>query len=104
MFSILKAIYHGIRWLLKQRKLMEKDANGYLSEERAKQWRLNTEKVFAALAEGRGASVLPASVNGVAKWALSKTTADDRLGEFGKVFLKSAKMHNKDESLKDKII
>jgi|GEM_PF-4259830 hypothetical protein len=90
--------YSLYKWLKQQKKEMETDADGYLTEERAAMWRLNAEKLFTSLAAG-SSDRMPSSVRGVCDWLFSRTTAENRIGEFGKWVLKSGKMARKDHVL-----
>ena len=102
MFTTIKTTWKAYKWLKKQKKEMETDADGYLTEERALAWRLNIEKLFTSLAAG-STDRLPASLRGVCQWLFDRTTAENRIGEFGKWFLKSAKMSRTDTVLKGPI-
>ena len=94
MFRAIISTFHLIVWLLRQKKLMEKDVAGYLSEERAKAWRLYAERVFYALSTGNGnIKKLPR----VVQWLFASTQADNRAGEFGLHLLKSSKLAGKDD-------
>ena len=102
MFTTIKTMWKAYKWITKQKQEMEKDADGYLTEERALLWRLNVEKLFTSLAAG-STDRLPVSIRGVCQWLFDRTTAENRIGEFGKWFLKSAKMARNDHILKGPI-
>lgn len=82
---------------------MEADVSAYFSDKRAKAWRLNLEKFFTALEDGRGGTMLPESLQKVCAWVFSRTTADNRIGSFGQALLKSQKMDDYDDQLKEPI-
>ena len=91
IFSSILAIWHVFMWLRRQRKEMEANAEAYLTEERAKAWRMEAEASFMALANGtwdKSEWDLPKPV----KWFFAHTKADNRLGQFGQWFLKSSKL------------
>ena len=83
---------------------MESDIDGYFSNERAAQWRLNIEKVFMALEKGNGASVLPISLQKLCEWLFAKTKVDNCIGSFGQALLKSGKIERNDTSLREPVL
>lgn len=94
--STILAVINLARWILAEKKKMEKNAEEYLSESRAKEWRLHTEKIFRALEEGNGnMKQLPKPV----RWFFSRTSIDNRVGKFGMWFLKSSKLEKGDSVL-----
>jgi hypothetical protein len=101
--KIIGSVWRAFCWIRKQKKEMERDVNGYFSDARAKHWRLNLEKFFTALENGLGASCLPQSVQKVAEWLFNRTTAENRIGYFGQALLKSTKMDEMSEKLKEPI-
>ncbi len=103
LFSLVGSLWRAIKWVRQQRTEMEKDVNGYLSEKRAKQWRLNAEKFFTALEKGKGASAFPSAMQSVCKWVFSRTEAENRIGYFGQALLKSEKMDGMAEQLQEPI-
>ena len=89
MFSTLLAAWNIVKWLRRQRKEMEVNAEAYLTEERAKEWRKGSERIFKSLAEGDGEfEKLPKPV----RWFFAHTKADNRLGQFGQWYLKSGEL------------
>ena len=87
--STLLAAWNILKWLRKQKKDMETNAEAYLTEKRAIAWRRETESIFKSLAEGDGRfESLPKPV----KWFFAHTKADNRLGQFGQWFLKSSRL------------
>ena len=90
MISTIVAAWNILMWLRRQRKEMEANAEAYLTEERAKAWRLEAEGIFKSLAEGDSVTFvkLPKPV----QWFFAHTEADNRLGRFGQFFLKSNKL------------
>ena len=91
------ALWNIAKWVRKQRKEMEKNAEAYLTDERALAWRREAEEIFAALAEGYKWTQGPAGgvkrLPKVIQWFFNRTEADNHLGRFGQKFLKS---HNLD--------
>jgi len=77
---------------------MEADVDGYFSEDRARRWRLNAEKFFVSLESGCSPP-LPASLRKVCDWLFERTSVDNRIGTFGKHFLKSGKIAAADREL-----
>ena len=92
MFKGLKtliAIWKIASWLRQEKKVMEKDADAYFTQERALEWRLKMEKIFHALETGNGNI---AQLPGPVKWLFHATTLDERIGIFGMFLLKSKKL------------
>ena len=91
MISTIVAAWNVYKWVKAQKKEMEANAEAYLTEERAKAWRLEAEAIFMGLAKeelGDAEWKLPKPV----KWFFAHTKADNRLGQFGQWFLKSSKL------------
>lgn len=88
------ALWKIASWLRSEKKKMESDIDGYLTQERALEWRLNAEKVFCALECGK-MERLPSPI----KWFFKHTTADERVGSFGIWLLKSKKLEEADNAL-----
>ena len=89
IFSTIAAAWNILKWVRQQKKEMEANAEAYLTEERAKAWRLEAEDIFKSLAEGNSKfKKLPKPV----QWFFAHTEADNRLGRFGQFFLKSNKL------------
>ena len=94
----LIALWKIASWFRSEKKKMEKDVASYLTEERALEWRLNLEKIFYALETGNGnIEKLPGPV----KWLFSTTTVDELVGIFGFHLLKSQKLDDMDDVLKE---
>lgn len=94
----LGAVWQIVRWLLAQKKAMEANADAFLSDDRAREWRLFCEKVFYAMEHGNGnLTMLPKWT----RWFFSQTTLDNRIGRFGQVVLKSSKLAADDPTLKE---
>jgi len=98
MIKLLTSIWAAYKWLRKQKTEIDTDVDGYLSEERARRWRLNAEKFFIALESGCSPA-LPAPLRKVCDWLFSRTTAENRIGTFGQQFLKSGKIAAADKEL-----
>ena len=90
MISTIVAAWNIYRMIHKARKEMEADVEAYLTEERARAWRLEAEAIFMTLANGEESEdfKLPKPI----KWFFAHTEADNRLGQFGQHFLKSNKL------------
>jgi hypothetical protein len=89
MISTIVAVWNVFTWLRRQRREMEANAEAYLTEERAKAWRIKTETIFKSLSDGNGDfKKLPKPV----QWFFAHTKADNRLGQFGQWFLKSSRL------------
>lgn len=97
------SLWRAFKWIRKQKREMESDTNAYLSDDRAKVWRLNLEKFFTALEKGTGAKQFPPSVQKFVSWLFDNTTMENRIGYFGQALLKSTKMDNRDERLEEPI-
>jgi hypothetical protein len=97
------SLWRAFKWLRKQKQEMEKDTNAYLSDDRARAWRLNLEKFFTALEKGTGAKQFPLPVQKYVDWLFDNTTMENRIGYFGQALLKSKKMDNRDERLEEPI-
>jgi hypothetical protein len=94
----LGAVWQIVRWVLAQKRAMEANADAYLSDDRAKEFRLWLEKLAYALAHGNGnLTMLPKW----ARWFFSQTTLDNRIGRFGQVVLKSSKLEKNDPAVKE---
>ncbi|MCP4996161.1 MAG: hypothetical protein GY934_20630 [Gammaproteobacteria bacterium] len=91
MISALTSVWAAYKWLCKQKSELETDVDGYLSEARARRWRLNCEKFCHALEVGSTES-FPAPLRKVCDWLFARTTADNQIGAFGQHFLKSGKI------------
>lgn len=100
----IAAVWKLISWLRSEKKAMEADVDGYLTQKRAVEWRIETEKIFRALQTGgvveptqdyENFKNLPRLV----KWFFNRTTIDNRAGQFGQWFLKSKKLKEGDEVL-----
>lgn len=92
------ALWNIASWLRSEKKKMESDIDGYLTEERAKEWRLQLEKIFYGLKghpDWDGFKAVPRPV----RWFFDQTTADNRVGEFGMWLLKSKKIEEDDKVL-----
>ncbi len=87
------ALWRIASWLRSEKKAMEADIDGYLTQERAKEWRLHLEKIFHGLEIGYRKEMLPGPV----KWFFDQTTADNRIGMFGMYLLKSHKINIADD-------
>ncbi len=81
------ALWRIAMWFRTEKRKMEADIDGYLTQERALEWRLKAEKIFHALEVGKMGNI-PRPV----KWFFEQTTADERIGKFGEWFLKSSKL------------
>jgi hypothetical protein len=99
ILSSISALWQLIKWIRSEKKQLEANADAYLTEERAAEWRLNAEKMFYALASGWNARKLPRIV----RWFFSATTADNKVGEFGLHVLKSKKLSTNDRILEEPI-
>ena len=89
MISTIVAAWNVYKWVKAQKKEMEANAEAYLTEERAKDWRVKAEGIFRSLAEGNSQfKKLPKPV----QWFFAHTKADNHLGRFGQTFLKSSKL------------
>jgi hypothetical protein len=103
MLSFLKGIgaaWQILRWLLAEKKKMEADAESYFTEERAKAWRLEAEKLFYQLSKGNGnLKKMPKFI----QWIFGNTTVDDRIGWFGLHLLKSEKLATNDKVLEEPV-
>ena len=90
------AAWRLFKWVRKQRKDMEANAEAYLSDERALEWRREAEQIFRSLAEGISCTMndegairrLPKPI----RWFFAHTKADNHLGRFGQTFLKSSRL------------
>ena len=100
IIKTIAAAWKIASWLRSEKKQMEADIDGYLTEKRAKDWRLKCEKIFRALERGNGNfDRLPVPI----KWFFAQTTADNRVGIFGMWFLKSHKLPVHDKVLDEPI-
>ena len=100
VINSIMAIWQVVKWIRAEKKELEQNADAYLTEDRAKLWRLNTEKIFYALHTGNGnVGKLPKPI----RWFFASTTADNRLGEFGLWYLKSKKIALDDAELEKPI-
>ena len=100
MWSTLVALWNIAGWVHREKKAMERDAKAYLTQERARAWRENAEKMFHALATGNGnLASLPKPV----RWFFKKTEVDNRVGFFGMWLLKSRKLETNHPVLGEKI-
>lgn len=101
MFKALQAlgaIWQIVRWLLQQKKALEADADAFLSDDRAKEFRLWLEKLAYTLEHGNGnLTMLPKW----ARWFFKQTTLDNRIGRFAQVCLKSSKLEKNDPAVKE---
>jgi len=90
IFSTIAAAWNILKWVRQQKKEMEANAEAYLTEERAKSWRMAAERIFKALADGDEDHFeeFPKPV----KWFFAHTKADNQLGQFGQWFLKSSRL------------
>ena len=96
MFTTIIALWNAASWIRAEKKILESNAEAYLTEERAREWRLQAEKIFWALERGNGNfERLPK----VIRWFFGATKADNHLGHFGKHFLKSEKLEKGDGAL-----
>lgn len=94
----LGAVWQIVRWVLAQKRAMEANADAFLSDDRATELRLLSEKVFYALEHGNGnLTKLPKW----ARWFFKQTTLDNRIGRFGQVYLKSSKLEKNDPAVKE---
>lgn len=100
MFKTLIALWRIIKWLRTEKKQMESDVDGYLTQERALAWRLSVEKIFYTLEGSHGHLE---DIPGPVRWLFDRTTADNRVGEFGMWFLKSKKIETSDSVLNQPI-
>ena len=99
MIKTLIALWKIASWLRSEKRKMEADIDGYLTQERALEWRLQLEKIFYALDTG---SLFIGKLQGVPRpvqWFFSQTTIDNKLGEFGMWLLKSKKIEEDDKAL-----
>ena len=96
--QLLISAWAAIKWLRMQKTEMEKDVDGYFSEERARRWRLNCEKFFVALESGCSPP-LPAPMRKVCDWLFKRTTVENQIGAFAQHFLKSGKIAAADKEL-----
>lgn len=103
MFKTLIALWRIIKWLRAEKKQMEADVDGYLTQERALAWRLSLEKIFRGLDTGYPHMKEIWNVPRPIRWLFSQTTADNRVGEFGMWFLKSKKIEDGDSVLSQPI-
>ncbi len=93
------ALWRIASWLRSEKKAMEADIDGYLTHERAKELRLNLEKIFYALDTG---SPFLKKLKGIPRpiqWFFDQTTADNRVGKFGQWVLDSDKLATGDKAL-----
>ncbi len=94
--STLIAAWRLFKWVRKQRRDMEANAEAYLSDERALEWRREAERIFIALKDGDSSTMneegtirrLPKPI----VWFFKRTEADNHLGRFGQTFLKSSRL------------
>ena len=89
--AVLKSLWAAYKWLAQTKKQVEADTDAYLSEERARKWRLNLEKAFRALAAG-DVKKLPGPLQTVCGWLFERTDIDNSIGKFGQMVLKSNKL------------
>ena len=101
MFTTIVALWNAASWIRAEKKILESNAEAYLTEERAKEWRLQAEKIFWALETGNGNEehIFFSRLPRIVKWFFGATKADNHLGHFGKHFLKSEKLENGDGDL-----
>ena len=95
------AIWKIVSWLRSEKKAMEADIDGYLTQERALEWRLQLEKIAQAIEYGNDNWwKMPA----IFRWFFDRTTADNRIGKFMGWLLKSRKLQTDDREALDKPI
>jgi len=82
------------RWISKQRKAIETNAEAYFSDKNALALRLKLERLFKALEKGDLQHV-PKPV----QWLLGQTEVDNCIGAFGQMVLKSTKLWEDDPVL-----
>ena len=95
IFKGIVALWRIASWLRSEKKAMEADIDGYLTQERALAWRLYVERLFKGLETGNRIWTMPDYI----QWFFAQTTADNRVGEFGMWLLKSKKIEEDDKAL-----
>jgi len=93
----IKSAWELVKWARNVKKDFEKNADTFLSDERALALRLYLETTFKALEDGNGNL---ARLPGWVRWLLNASTADNRFGRFGWKVLKSEKLSRDDPVLR----
>lgn len=102
IFTSIGVAVEAIRWLYRQKKEIERDANAYFSDARAEKWRLCAEVLFKTLEDGEANpnfKSLPKAV----RWICGPTRVDNYVGRFGQKVLKSGKLERSDPVLRHPI-
>ena len=91
VFSGIAIAWEAYKWLKDLKKHLEADADAYLTVEKAKEWRLITEKWFKALEEGEANSNYK-NLPKLIQWLCKLSKVDNSVGTFGLNYLKSQKL------------
>lgn len=102
IFGYIGTAWRAFWWLRSEKKKMEADVDAYLTDENCDRLRLNLEKFFKALDEGK-VDRLPKKWQGVAKRVFPMTTIENRIGHAGQRVLKSGKLSRNDPILRQNI-
>lgn len=100
MFILKKLIigYKVSRFVWGLMKQWDKKGTSWLTEPRARRFRLESEKIAHALATGKLKNVPPWM-----QWMFKSVSCDNQLGRFMMWFLKSGKLEKNDAALNEKI-
>ena len=94
MFKGIVTVVKFILWLRREKKELETHTAEYLSADNARRTRLNLEKIFHALEQGKLDGLPP-----IVQWLFARTTVDNQIGLFGLHVLKSNKLRDGAEVL-----
>ena len=102
IIATIGAGIEAIRWLYRQKRQIEKDADAYFSDHRAENWRLKAEVLFKALEDGE-ANPNFKNLPKLVRWLCGPTRVDNYAGRFGQKLLKSGKIERSDPALRQPV-